>query len=66
MSEQLPDEISINWCIEDVKSIAEDLTDEECRKVLQLAKKNHDATIGINWEVLEMWADHVRSEKEDH
>jgi hypothetical protein len=64
MAEQLPDEISISWCVEDVKSIAEDLTDDECRKVLQLAKDNHDATIGINWEVLEMWAEEVKSERE--
>jgi hypothetical protein len=65
MSEQLPDKITISWCVEDVKSIAEDLTDEECRRVLYLTKKEHDATIGINWDVLEMWADHVRSERED-
>jgi hypothetical protein len=65
MPEQLPDEISINWHIEDVKSIAEDLTDEECRRVLYIAEREHDATIGINWDVLEMWADHVRSERED-
>ncbi len=59
----LPDEISIKWCVEDVKSIAEDLTDEECRKVLQLAKHNHDACIGINWEVLKVWADEVRNQR---
>lgn len=64
MPEQLPDKINISWCIEDVKSIAEDLTDDECRRVLQLAKKNHDATMGINWDVLEVWADQVRSDKE--
>ena len=54
------DEIAISWHIDDVKSIAEDLTDEQCRRVLQLAKDNHDATIGINWDTLEYWADYVR------
>ena len=65
MQEQLPNEITITWCIEDVESISEDLTDDECREVLRLAKKNHDATIGINWDVLETWADQVRSDRED-
>ena len=58
--EDLKDEIAITWNIEDVKEIASDLTDNECRMVLYLAKDNHDATIGINWEVLELWADEVR------
>lgn len=63
MNEKLPDEIKISWHIDDVKSIAEDLTDQECREVLNLAKHNHDATIGINWDVLEVWADEVRSQR---
>jgi hypothetical protein len=57
------DTIEIRWHIDDVKSIADDLTDDECREVLHLAKKNHDATIGINWEVLEVWVDEVRSKR---
>lgn len=58
------DSITITWSIEDVKSIVGDFTDDQCREVLRLAKRNHDANIGINWDVLEMWADHVR-ENED-
>ncbi len=57
------DEMSVTWCVDDVKSIAEDLTDEECREVLRLAKEEHDATIGINWDVLEHWASEVRSNR---
>jgi len=57
------DEISICWHIEDVKSIAPDLSDEECRAVLQLAKNNHDATIGINWDVLEVLVATVREDR---
>lgn len=57
-------EISIKWGIEDVKDVAEDLTDNECREVLRLAKVNHDATVGINWDVLEVWADEVRGNRE--
>jgi hypothetical protein len=58
---KLSDKINISWCIDDVKSIADDLADDECREVLQLAKDNHDADIGINWDTLQVWADKVRS-----
>lgn len=61
----LPDEISISWCVADVQSIAKDLTDYECRQVLALAKHNHDATIGISWDTLQVWADEVRSNREE-
>ena len=54
------DHIAIKWAIEDVKEVAPDLTDNECREVLQLAKDKHDANIGINWDVLEMWANEIR------
>lgn len=60
----LPDSIDSSWHIDDVKSIAEDLTDDECRQVLQLVDRNHDATVGINWDVLENWADYVRDQRE--
>lgn len=59
----MEDEIQIIWCVDDVKSIAEDLTDEECRQVLEAVKSNHDATIGINWDVLEYWANQIRPER---
>jgi hypothetical protein len=59
------DEIAILWHIDDVKSIADDLTNEECREVLRRAKRNHDANIGINWEVLKVWADQVREERKE-
>jgi hypothetical protein len=54
------DTISSNWCVEDVQEIASDLTVEQCREVLNLAERKHDANIGINWEVLEYWAYEVR------
>jgi hypothetical protein len=53
-------EISIIWNIDDVKSIAPDLTDQECDEVLIIAKDNHDANIGINWEVLETIAKNIK------
>jgi hypothetical protein len=57
--------IAIAWCVEDVKEVASDLTDKECRQVLQLAKTYHDATVGINWDVLEELAVIVRDERNE-
>lgn len=56
------DSISISWHIDDVKEIAPDLTDDQCREVLQNADNDHDATIGVNWDVLEYHVDEVREE----
>jgi hypothetical protein len=50
------------WSIDDVKEVADDLTDEQCREVLRRVEHNHDANIGINWEVLEFHADCVNNE----
>ena len=40
---KLPDKITITWHIDDVKSIAPDLTDDQCREVLQAVERKHDA-----------------------
>lgn len=48
--------INARWHIDDVREVRPDLTDDQCRKVLQAVKRNHDANIGINWDVLTIWA----------
>ena len=58
--EKLGNYIEIRWCVEDVHSLGLDLTDEQAIEVLQIAKKNHDASIGINWEFLEDIACNVK------
>lgn len=50
-------EIAIYWHIEDIQERRPDLTDEQASAVLQRLKKNHDANIGINWEVIDIVAD---------
>jgi hypothetical protein len=55
----IPDRIEISWCVKDVKGVRPDLTDNQCREVLQEAERRHDATIGITWYVLEIHADHL-------
>jgi hypothetical protein len=50
-------EIAIGWAIEDVQSVRPDLNDDQARQVLQAVERNHDATIGINWDVIGCHAD---------
>jgi hypothetical protein len=45
------------WGIDDVKSVRPDLTDEQCEQVLDRCEHKHDASIGINWYVIEAHAD---------
>ena len=52
-----PDEISIVWSTEDVLSVRPDLNKEEAREVLYELDHSHDATIGINWEVIDIIAE---------
>lgn len=52
---QLPDEINISWHFTDVQEQDDTLTNDEARQILQLMKHNHDATIGINWDVIDEW-----------
>lgn len=52
--ENLRYEIRIIWHIDDVRRASDDrLNDDECRDVLQYLLDEHDASIGINWEVIE-------------
>ena len=47
------DEIFISWTTEDVRELRPELTDEQCRKVLRKVKADHDANLGISWDVIE-------------
>ena len=60
--EQLPNEITISWHIEDVQQQDSTLTDDEARQILQLIKHKHDANIGVNWEVIDAWIDYFKRE----
>lgn len=59
-----PDSITISWHIDDVKEVRPDLTDAQCREVLNQAARKHDATIGITYDVLEIIADLLFPAKE--
>ncbi|KTD71835.1 hypothetical protein Lste_0120 [Legionella steelei] len=57
VTNNLIQEISIVWSIEDVLDVRPLLSKEQASIVLQHIKKNHDATIGINWDVIEIVSD---------
>lgn len=50
-------QISIVWDIDDVKTCGElvgfdNLTDEQCSEILEIVEDEHDATIGVNFDVI--------------
>lgn len=51
------------WHIDDVKDQREDLSDDQAREVLRHIKRHKDATIGINWDVIDCAADIVFPEE---
>lgn len=48
--------ISIEWSLEDIyyqaKNDEVEITEEQASNILEDLKKHHDATIGINWDVI--------------
>lgn len=56
--------IQISWHIEDIKSVRHDLDEQQCAEVLGELKHNHDASIGINWDVIECVSDYLYPLKE--
>jgi len=68
------DEVSITWCIEDVKQRIEErneageeieMSDDECRTVLRALERKHDATIGINWDTIDYWIDEIIRDRKE-
>lgn len=47
------DSITILWQVDDVQAQRPDLTTAQCRQVLKALDHYHDATIGINWDVID-------------
>lgn len=52
------------WHVDDVLSLDDSLTREEAKEILESADHNHDASIGINWDVLETLIDNFKYDKE--
>lgn len=55
--------VSFIWWIDDIQERAiqmhrEPLTDKQASEILQLIKHRHDANIGVNWEVIDIWTNY--------
>ena len=55
------DTISLEWTTDDVKEQLKSkgqenaLTTDECRFVLSMMLDKHDATVGVNWDVMDVY-----------
>lgn len=47
------DKIAHVWCIDDVKGERPDLTEEQCKQVLEQVDQDLDSTVGITWDVIQ-------------
>jgi hypothetical protein len=54
--------ITISWSVEDVLSLDDSLTTDQCIDVLVMAENNHDANHGITWDTLSCYIDDVKEE----
>jgi hypothetical protein len=55
------DNCTVVWMPEDVLSRDDTLTDGEVSWILERMEHNHDASLGINWDTIDLWIDEVRS-----
>jgi len=58
------DEIAIIWSVADVLELRPDLTPDQALDVLHQVDHKHDATIGVNWDVLDCHASWMFPEEE--
>ena len=58
-------EIAIIWSIVDVHEVRSDLTDDQAWQVLQACEQQLDATIGLNWDLIETIAEELYPETGD-
>ena len=63
------DTISFEWTTDDVKEQLKSrgqeskLTTDDCRYVLNMMLDKHDATIGVSWDVMDVYIDKVIEDK---
>lgn len=54
--------ITITWCADDVLAVDPSLKPKQVREVLRLMKRRHDASVGINWDVIQCHIDQVKED----
>ena len=57
------EQISLIWCVDDVLEVAPKLDRDEAMEVLEAVLDKHDATIGVNWDVLAITAEWLFPDK---
>jgi hypothetical protein len=65
-----PDWMASWWHIDDIieqhdRGFCGEITQEEAREVLRLADKYHDCEVGICWDVIDGWIDHVKAQRKE-
>lgn len=50
-------QVAVIWCIDDVKQVRPDLTDDQAWEVLQRCYDKHACDVGLTWTTIEMAAD---------
>ena len=53
------------WHIDDIieehdRVFCGEITQDDAREVLRLMNKYHDCGVGINWDVIDSWIDHIK------
>lgn len=56
--------IQIIWSVDDVKIVRPDLTEAECLEVLEEVLLRHNAEIGVNRQVIEIYAEELFPKRE--
>lgn len=51
--------------IEQAENQGEQLTYEEAQEVLRLMSKYHNCDVGINWDVIDNWIEHVVAQRKE-
>ncbi|UYW75848.1 DUF1380 domain-containing protein (plasmid) [Pseudocitrobacter faecalis] len=44
--------LMVMWHKEDVGEVRPDLSDKQCVQVMRIIKERHDASVGVNWDVI--------------
>lgn len=61
------DSILIEWWIDDVHQVAEEmeitLSDDDAREILKAIDRSHDANLGVNWEIIEIYINYHLEDK---
>lgn len=56
--------IQIIWSVDDVKIVRPDLPEAECLEVLEELYLRYSAEIGVNWQVIEIYAEELFPKRE--